>query len=309
MKLNGVLNVNKGPGLTSHDVVDQVRKLVPKKTKVGHAGTLDPMARGVLPICIGAATKLFPYLLECRKTYRAEMMFGRVTDTQDTTGETLSETDPGEIRLSEMQRLLDTFRGKSVQVPPMYSALKVGGTRLHELARAGVEVEREGRPIEVFDISAIRAEGARLEFEVTCSRGTYIRVLCHDLGALQGSGGCMTALTRTALGPFSLEAAITIEEAERLARDGGLAAALLSLSDALGHVPAVRVSPAAEGRFRNGVPLGPRDWASERKDASPGKVRVLSQAGEFIGVGRLAGPENGGGGSVRILPERIFVRD
>ncbi len=309
MNISGVLNLNKKEGPTSHDVVARVRRLVPKKTKVGHAGTLDPMAEGVLPVCLGAATKLFPYLLECRKTYRAAVVFGRVTDTQDVTGSILSEAAPGEVSLEGCQRLLDTFMGKSIQIPPMYSALKVGGTRLHELARAGVEVEREGRPIKVFSIRALEVDGPRLTFEVTCTRGTYIRVLCHDLGALQGAGGCMEALSRISLGPFDLKDAISLEEAEDLAREGRLQEAMMSLSNALGHLPAVTVGPESEERFRNGIPLGEKDCALPGEiPALKGKIRVLSAGGELIGVGRFLAPGRGGDGSGRINAERVFVR-
>ncbi len=309
MSISGVLNLNKGAGPTSHDLVARVRRIVPKKTKVGHAGTLDPMAEGVLPVCIGAATKLFPYLLECRKTYRAVMLFGRVTDTQDVTGKTLFEGEAGDISLEESQRLLDSFRGKTTQVPPMYSALKVGGTRLHELARAGVEVERESRPIEVFDIQALEVDGPRLTFEVTCSRGTYIRALCHDMGALQGAGGCLEALSRKSLGPFDLKDAISLEEAEDLARDGRLREALVPLSDALAHLPAITVCPEAEERFRNGVSLGEADCISPGEVApAKGKFRVLSSGGDLIGVGRFLPQARGRSGGKRINAERVFVR-
>ncbi len=309
MNFNGVLNLNKDEGPTSHDVVARVRRLVPKKTKVGHAGTLDPMAVGVLPICIGAATKLFPYLLECRKTYRAVVVFGRVTDTQDVTGKTLSEEEPGEISLEACQRFLDSFKGASIQVPPMFSALKVGGTRLHELARAGVVIEREGRPIEVFDINALKVEGPSLTFEVTCTRGTYIRALCHDLGALQGAGGCLEALSRLALGPFDLKDAISLDEAENLAREGRLAEAMMTLSDALAHLPAVTIAPESEERFRNGVSLGEKECISPGGFApGRGKFRVLSSGGHLIGVGRFLSPERGQSEGGRINAERVFVR-
>lgn len=302
MKYTGVLNLKKKAGPTSHDVVASVRRLVPKKTKVGHAGTLDPMAEGVLPVCVGAATKIFPYLLDCRKTYRATMIFGRVTDTQDTTGETLWEEVPGEISLEEAQRLLDTFRGGSVQVPPMYSALKVGGTRLHELARAGKEVEREGRAITVFDIRALEMMGSSLTFEVSCSRGTYIRSLCHDVGALQGAGGCMDALTRTQLGPFRIEEGIFLEEAEALADEGRLKESLMTLSDALGHLPAITLGPGGEARFRNGVQLAHGEYEADELPREDSKVRVLGADGELIAVGIIL---PGGG---RIRADRVFAR-
>jgi len=305
MKLCGALNLRKPAGPTSHDLVDAVRRLVPPRTKVGHAGTLDPMAEGVLPICLGAATKLFPYLLDCRKTYRAVMRFGRVTDTLDVTGRTLAEKDPGEIAVEGVQRILDTFLGESEQVPPMFSALKVGGTRLHELARAGVEVERKGRPIHVYAVRALEAEGPLLTFEVTCSRGTYIRVLCHDVGARQGSGGCLAALTRTALGPFRLEAARTLEEIRGLAGEGKLAEALMSPAQALGHLPALTVRPEAGERVRHGAALKPRDWAEGEVPPAEGRVRLLAPGGELLAVGRMLPPRERARGWV--APDRVFA--
>ena len=302
MKLSGALNLRKAPGPTSHDVVEAIRRLVPPRTKVGHAGTLDPMAEGVLPICLGAATKLFPYLLDCRKTYRAVVRFGRVTDTLDVTGRVLAEREPGEITLEGAQRLLATFLGESVQVPPMYSALKVSGARLHELARAGVEVERKGRPIEVFAIWALEVEGPLLAFEVTCTRGTYIRSLCHDLGTLQGSGGCLEALARTALGPFRLEDARPLEAIQRLAGEGRLAEALLPPAEAIAHLPALTLRPEAEERLRHGAALRPRDWAGD--PPGEGRVRLLAQGGALLAVGRVLPPAERARGWV--APDRVF---
>lgn len=305
MKLSGALNLRKAAGPTSHDLVDEVRRLVPPRTKVGHAGTLDPMAEGVLPVCLGAATKLFPYLLDCRKTYRAVMRFGLVTDTQDATGRALAEREPGEITLEGAQRLLDTFMGESVQVPPMYSALRQGGTRLHVLARAGVEVERKGRPIQVFGVRVLAAAGPLLTFEVTCSRGTYIRALCHDAGALQGSGGCLEALTRTALGPFRLEASRSLEEIRALAGEGRLAGALVSPAEALAHLPALTVRPEAGGRVRHGGALRASDWGEGETPPGEGLVRLLSPEGELLAVGRVLSPRERGRGWV--APERVFA--
>ncbi len=306
MSAAGVLNLRKEAGPTSHDVVAAVRRLLPPRAKVGHAGTLDPMAEGVLPICLGQATKLFPYLLDCRKTYRAVLLLGRTTDTQDVTGKTLVECAPGAISLEEAQRLLDGFLGEGEQVPPMHSALRVGGARLHELARAGVEVERESRPIEIFEIRALSAEGPRLTFEVTCSRGTYIRTLCDDLGRRHGAGGCLEALTRTALGPFRLEETRSLEEAEALAREGGLEGILISPAEALAHMPALTVRPEAEARLRNGAAPGPADLRLEGPPPAGGKVRLLTEGGVLIAVGRLSPPRGGVGRGSLVGPERLF---
>ena len=247
LKLSGVLNLKKKNGPTSHDMVDEVRKLLPEKTKVGHAGTLDPMAEGVLPICIGNSTKLFSYFLGCKKTYRAVMLFGRVTDTQDITGKLLAESEPGEITLYRAQELLNTMLGKTKQMPPMFSALKTNGKRLHELARSGKEIDREKRTIEVFRIKAVRIDGPQLTFEVTCSRGTYIRSICHDVGVSHGSGACLQALTRTALGPFELEDSLSLDEVRLYSRDRHFHQLLMSPSEALSHLPAIYVHPRGRG--------------------------------------------------------------
>lgn len=308
MTTSGVLNIFKEEGPTSHDVVANVRRLLPPKSKVGHAGTLDPLAKGVLPICMGQATKLFPYLLDCQKTYRAVLLLGRVTDTQDVTGETLSEAEAGEISPAGIQSLLDGFRGHSLQLPPMHSAIRVGGMRLHELARAGIEVEREPREIEVYDIQVLEVDGPRVTFDVTCSRGTYIRTLCHDAGARQGAGGCMEALTRTVLGPFRAEEAHSLGAVETAIQEGRLEEILISPAAALAHIPAVSVRPGAEKSLRNGMALGLDDIVIE--GALPGgeKVLLLSQAGDLIGVGRLNSQKIQTGRGKFISPERIFAR-
>ncbi len=309
MKITGALNISKKAGPTSHDVVDAVRKVVSPKTKVGHAGTLDPMAEGVLPICIGEATKLFPYFLECRKTYKAVLLFGRVTDSQDVTGETISEADPGAISLDEAQNLLESLKGKHEQIPPMFSAIRVGGARLHELARAGVEVEREGRMVEIHEIQACWIEGPRVSFEVTCSRGTYIRTLCHDVGALQGSGGCMEKLVRTALGPFRLEDSISVDEVGNLASKGRLHEALIHPADALSHMPALRVRPEAEKRLRNGVALTKNDLLFDGATTPLGdRACLLSGEGKLLAVCRVTPGAGGSENEVMYRPERVFAR-
>lgn len=307
MGLSGVLNLRKRHGPTSHDIVDAVRRVLPRKTKVGHAGTLDPMAEGVLPVCVGGATKLFPYFLECRKTYRAVMLFGRVTDTQDITGKLLSETEPGELTLAQAQALLDAMLGKTTQLPPMFSALKVDGKRLHELARSGKEVERERRPIEVFRIRAVRVDGPQLTFDVTCSRGTYIRSICHDVGANHGAGGCLQALTRTALGPFDSADSVSLEEAQRRAKENRLGELLMRPARALAHLPAVYVLPNAESRVLNGAPIRAEDVRQAVDLPADARVRMLSEPGELLAVGKMvdAGGRRRGRGIV--APEKVFL--
>ncbi len=306
MALSGVVNLKKKHGPTSHDMVDEVRRLLPRKTKVGHAGTLDPMAEGVLPICIGNSTKLFSYFLECRKTYRAVMLFGRVTDTLDITGKLLDESDPGDITFSQARELLSAVQGKTTQLPPMYSALKVDGKRLHEFARSGREVEREKRIIEVFQIEAVKIDGPQLTFDVTCSRGTYIRSICHDIGATQGSGGCLQALTRTALGPFALEDSVPIGEVRNYVKDGRLGEILISPVQALAHLPAVFVHPRAKVRVLNGAPIRLED-VQQGVDLPVGtRVRMLSEPGDLLAVGKMLYKDKQKRNERFVAPEKVF---
>ena len=302
---SGVLNLKKKHGPTSHDMVDEMRKLLPPKTKVGHAGTLDPMAEGVLPICLGNSTKLFSYFLECQKTYRAVMLFGRVTDTQDITGKLLTESDPGNITFSRAQELLNAMLGKTTQVPPMYSALKVGGKRLHVLARSGMEIARERRPIEVFSIKALKMDGPQLTFDVTCSRGTYIRSICHDIGTNQGSGGCLQALTRTALGPFHLKDSVSLEDVQRYSKDKRLEDMLVSPAQALAHLPSIYVRPRAEARVLNGAIIRLEDVQQVVDLPVDTRVRILNEPGELLAVGKMVHEKKRNQGFV--APEKVFV--
>ncbi len=302
---SGVLNLKKKHGPTSHDMVDEMRKLLPSKTKVGHAGTLDPMAEGVLPICLGNSTKLFSYFLECQKTYRAVMLFGRVTDTQDVTGKLLTESDPGNISFSRAQELLNAMLGKTTQVPPMYSALKIAGKRLHALARSGKEIARERRPIEVFWIKAIKMDGPQLTFDVTCSRGTYIRSICHDIGTNQGSGGCLQALTRTALGPFHIKDSVSLEDVKRYSEDQRLKDILVSPAQALAHLPSIYVRPRAEVRVLNGAIIRLEDVQQVVDLPVDTRVRILNEPGELLAVGKMVHEKKRNQGFV--APEKVFV--
>ncbi len=216
--MDGIINIYKEAGYTSADVVAKLRGILRQK-KIGHTGTLDPAAEGVLPICLGKGTKLVDMLTEEKKTYRAVLLLGRETDTQDTTGTTVHETDftaflgeSGQTAEAFARNLAETaagFVGDYMQVPPMYSALKVNGKRLYELARKGIEVERKPRLQHIYRIDIDRVDLPRAELTVECSRGTYIRTLCHDIGQKLGCGGCMEHLLRTQVGPFLLESSGT----------------------------------------------------------------------------------------------------
>ena len=209
---NGIINVYKEKGFTSFDVVAKMRGIFHQK-KIGHTGTLDPDATGVLPVCLGNATKVCDLLLDKDKEYRAVLRLGVTTDTQDMTGAILKE-EAVQVSEEEIRKTIASFVGKQLQIPPMYSALKVNGKKLCDLARAGVEVERKPREIEIFKISIEKIEIPRVTMSVHCSKGTYIRTLCNDIGEKLGCGGTMEELMRTRVSTFSIENAHTLKELE-----------------------------------------------------------------------------------------------
>lgn len=215
--MDGIINVYKEAGFTSHDVVAKLRGILHQK-KIGHTGTLDPAATGVLPVCIGKATKVCELLTEKDKTYQAVCKLGVVTDTQDMTGEILEENSIQDITPEDIYQTVDSFLGKSLQIPPMYSALKVNGKKLYELAREGKEVEREPRPIFISKIEILQLDIEEQTFtmEVTCSKGTYIRTLCHDIGQKLGVGAAMQNLVRTRVANFLIEDALTLDTISKL---------------------------------------------------------------------------------------------
>ena len=214
--INGIINVYKEKGYTSHDVVAKLRGILRQK-KIGQTGTLDPEAEGVLPVCLGKATKVCGLLTEKDKVYEAVLLLGRTTDTQDITGTILEEKDAA-CSVEQVQAVLKTFEGAQTQIPPMYSALKVNGKKLCDLARAGIEVERKPREITVFSIQIKEIALPRVRMEIHCSKGTYIRTLCHDMGQALGCGGCMESLIRTKAAGFELKDAVKLEEIEARVR-------------------------------------------------------------------------------------------
>jgi tRNA pseudouridine55 synthase len=211
--MDGIINVLKPPGMTSFDVVAVLRGLT-RIRRIGHAGTLDPLAAGVLPVCIGSATKAIEFLMDKDKRYIAELTLGLTTDTQDTTGTIISRKEP-DAGDQEIAAAVSSFEGKYLQVPPMHSAVRVGGKRLYELAREGVEIERQQREVEIFSIKVLdinRSDGCRVLLDIHCSKGTYIRTLCADIGDALGCGGCMSFLLRKRAGPFDISDAFTLED-------------------------------------------------------------------------------------------------
>ena len=279
--MDGFLVLNKPLGKTSRDCVVFVRKRLPRGTAIGHGGTLDPMASGVLPVCVGAATRLFDYIIDKQKTYVAELQLGVVTDTQDATGAVV-ETRSVNVTEADVRAALPRFIGEIWQRPPMYSAIKRGGKRLYELARRGESVEVAPRACRVDDVRLTASLGdGRYRLEVDCGKGVYIRTLCHDIGAYLGCGGHMATLARTRAGVFTLENALTLEEVDALGAEG-LEARLLPMDAAISHLPAVRAEARHRAAVRNGMPLRPEWLDAPAPQAEAVRVYV---GGEFAGIG------------------------
>ncbi len=283
--INGILNIKKEAGFTSHDVVAKLRGIT-KQKKIGHTGTLDPEATGVLPVCLGKATKVCRFLTDEKKTYEAVLLLGRETDTQDSLGRVLSEKPVG-CTPEQAREVLESFLGDQMQVPPMYSALKKDGKKLYELARAGIEVERPPRPVHFFEIRVLEASLPRVRFRVTCSRGTYIRTLCHDAGARLLCGGCMESLVRTEVGPFKLEDAKTLDEIRVLQEAGRLSEVLMPVDRLFSDLPAVRTSPDGDAAAHNGNRLQRKQivFAGQAGEEAE-KLRIYDSEGVFIGIYR-----------------------
>lgn len=280
--MNGFLCVLKPPGMTSSDVVVRVRRKLGGKEKVGHAGTLDPEASGVLPLMIGKAARLFDYMVDKEKTYVAELVPGYSTDTQDVHGQVTAGS--GEALTREtLERVLPRFIGEIGQVPPMFSALKRDGQKLCDLARQGIALDVQPRPTQVYAIDVLHEREGRFLIRVRCGRGTYIRTLCHDIGEAAVCHACMGMLLRTQTGSFTLDEAHTIEEIDA-AED--LSALLTPIDRPLAHLPALTVAPEAERFVRNGNELRRRQFSGE---AAQGESARVYLNGRFAGIGRIRG--------------------
>lgn len=299
--MDGIINVYKEKGFTSHDVVAKMRGILRMK-KIGHTGTLDPAAEGVLPVCLGKGTRLCDMLADRTKTYRTVMLLGQETDTQDTTGMVLAE-QPVEVSEDEVREAVMSFLGPYMQVPPMYSALKVNGKKLYELARAGKEVERQARPVEILDIRVESMALPRVTMSVTCSKGTYIRTLCYDIGRKLGCGGCMESLLRTRVGQFSIENSLKLHEIEALRDSGEIEAHVVPVDAAFGDLPKLVTQGDGDKLAHNGNPL-PREVlisGADVPDAAAPRGRVYDSQGQFIGVYGYDEKKR------RYQPEKIFL--
>lgn len=277
--MKGILNILKPPGMTSHDVVALVRRKTGVR-KVGHTGTLDPNAAGVLPICIGQATKISQYLLDGRKTYRTELTLGFKTDTQDIYGTIISKEDV-KCSLKDIERTILGFVGEYHQIPPMYSALKVKGKKLYELARKGMEVERKSRKVEIYAINIILIRENKVLFDVSCSKGTYIRTLCHDIGERLGCGGVMSFLLRTATNNFDISSAITLEELQEIEN---IESILKPIDFPLYHIPRIDIDVIYKKAALNGNKIPLRKIPSSTSIEND--IRIYLE-GNFIGIGQI----------------------
>ena len=296
-RVSGVLVIDKPAGMTSHDVVNRIRRLF-DTSEVGHTGTLDPMATGVLPVLIGRAVKAADLLLAEDKRYEATLRLGIRTDTEDTTGTVLSRAD-GLPREDDVLAAVRAMQGDSMQIPPMYSALKVGGQKLCDLARAGKVVEREARPITVREIEAQRLSDDEYALRVACSKGTYIRTLCADIGEKLGCGAAMASLRRTASGAFTIEEAVTLDALAGMTEEARLALPR-PVETLFADLPAVTLPPFFERLFRSGCEIYERKIGAHIPAGT--SVRVYGEGG-FIALGRTG--DYPAGPAIRLV--KLFV--
>lgn len=294
--MNGILNVYKEKGYTSHDVVAKLRGILQMR-KIGHTGTLDPDATGVLPVCVGKATKVCDLLTEKDKTYEAVVKLGVTTDTLDMTGEVLS-THPVSVAKDEIVSVLAEFTGEIRQIPPMYSAIKVGGKKLYELARKGQVVERKPRQVTIHELNLqeLNLEEDEFTIQVSCSKGTYIRTLCQDIGDKLGCGAAMKSLIRTRVGRFPIEEAKTLGEIEALVKEQGSETLLLPVDQIFDQYAEIRVKEKAMRFLQNGNQIAPCYCVTKATDEcyhpSEGEsVRMYGSNGDFYAIYRYEGKD------------------
>jgi len=282
LTIDGILNLDKPRGKTSFDMVALVRRLSGER-RVGHAGTLDPEATGVLPICLGQATRLIEYLAEATKSYRAEVELGVATDTFDATGKVTQQGDVSSLTREQVEAALSSFRGSIEQTPPMYSAVKIKGVPLYRLARAGLEVPRKARRVELYRIVLLDWQPPVLAIEVECSKGTYIRSLAHDIGQKLGCGAHLKNLVRLKSDPFHITEAVSIARIEEAFKQSDWSALVLPLDVAVKHLPAITVDAESEKSIVNGRSLA----STPGEDLAVKLRRVYSSDGSFIAITRF----------------------
>ena len=275
---NGIVVIDKPEGISSHTVISKMRKLLDQR-KIGHGGTLDPLATGVLPVFAGRATRAAEYVQATEKAYTARFRLGIITATQDITGEVLEERPVAAVQ-DDVEAVLSRFRGEIMQIPPMYSAIQVDGQRLYKLAREGREIEREARPVTIhrLELVGVHPETNEYDIDVSCSKGTFIRTLCADIGDALGCGATVTKLRRTQTGIFTIAQAYTLEELAARKEAGTLEEIFLSPDLLFSDLPEIRMFPENTARVCRGAPV----YLTKR---IPGRYRVYGDDGAFLGVG------------------------
>jgi tRNA pseudouridine55 synthase len=278
--INGIININKEPGMTSHDVVSRVRKLIHQK-RVGHAGTLDPLASGVLPICAGQGTRVAEYLSEAGKAYRAEIIFGEVTDTYDAEGTVIRTADASMLSLAQIAEVLPEFSGPQMQMPPLYSAIKIQGQPAYKRARAGEAVTMEPRAIQIYHLEVLQWQAPRLTLAIECSKGTYIRSLAYDLGERLGCGAYLAALVRTRSGPYLLSQSVTLAQLAEAIEQGDAARYIFPPDSVLQQYPALRLPATIIERVQHG-----NAFAEQAGMAQPSHnlARIYDEDEHFVAI-------------------------
>jgi tRNA pseudouridine55 synthase len=297
--LDGILNVAKPAGITSYGVVARIKRLTGEK-RVGHTGTLDPDATGVLPVCLGRATRVVPYLAEATKTYLAAIELGIATDTYDAAGKIMQRGDTIGITPGQIEAALKNFRGAISQTPPMYSAVKHRGQPLYKLARAGVSIERKSRMVTINLLKIVDWQPPLVTLEIDCGKGTYIRSLAHDLGQALGCGAYLKELVRTRCGVFGIESSVSLSQLEEAARENRLESLLYPVDYPLQGYRAVVIDKAAEKAMKQGSTLAP-ELIDIKDNTTEILCRVYATDGRFLGLLRYAP------GSGRWQPEKVFV--
>lgn len=294
--MNGILNILKPPGMTSFDVVGYLRSIF-KIKKIGHTGTLDPAAAGVLPVCIGQATKTIEFLIEKDKIYRAEITLGVKTDTLDSTGEVVESK---KVNLSDetIIKAIKSFEGGYEQIPPMYSAIKVGGKKLYELAREGITIERKSRRVDIYSIDIINIKDSKVIFDVKCSKGTYIRSLCDDIGEKLGCGGHMSFLIRKSVGNFNISNTLTLEDVKEFYHNGRINEKLIEIDKVLDKFETLQLTEKEQKKFLNGVIIR----IDKDKFNIGDFLRIYGTEQEFIAIAKVLIREN----EYYIKSEKIF---
>lgn len=298
-KLNGVIPVHKDPGMTSHDVVARLRRIL-KTKQVGHTGTLDPEVSGVLPICVGQATRISEYIMEMPKEYRGQMVLGIATTTEDFTGETIETKQVEKLSVADVQNGIHSFIGEIEQIPPMYSSVKIQGKRLYELAREGKVIERKPRKVTIYDLKLINVDldktNPTIDFQVTCSKGTYVRTLCVDIGKKLGYPAHMSKLIRTSSGAFKIDQSYTISEIETLMETNQIQTVVTPMAEALPYLEKIQLT---NDEIHNKIYNGQRISLDSPAKKS-GLVKIVDNEGN------LAALYEKSNNSIMLKPKKVF---